>query len=134
MDITNKIKRCLDLAKKQALKSTFRERHGAILVKGGQILNCHHNDSSSSSFAMRFPRYLDGKQLLEGSRHAEVQVILGIDKTQTKHSTVFLVRIGRDGNFIYSKPCPMCQKILKYVGVKKCIYSISKEEIGVIRF
>lgn len=123
---TGKISRYMSQAKKMADKSTFEYRHGAVLVKGGSILNRSYNKNNRCSFGQRFRKKQEGCATI----HAELGAILGLDRTITEGSTLYVARIGRTGDFKLSKPCPMCHEAMKYVGVKKVVYSIDNNITG----
>lgn len=117
-EMTGKNKRYFELAKRTAQKSGFRTRHGAVLVKGGSVINVSTNSDDYCSFGMRF-RNEPGKATI----HAEIGVILGLDRSVTEGSTIYVARINKKGEYRMSKPCPMCQAALKHVGVKRVIYT-----------
>lgn len=60
--------------------------------------------------------------------HAEARVVRKLDQG----STVYVVRIQRNGELTLARPCNSCQKAMRGRGVKKCYYSISEHEYGVI--
>lgn len=125
-DTSKKTQRYLDLARRMALQSEYGKiRHGAVLVKGGSVINASFNKSNYSSFASRFREEDRGP----ATHHAEVGCILGIDKTITEGTTVYVVRINKRGDFRLSKPCHMCHNILKFCGVKKVVYTCNENEI-----
>lgn len=125
-ETSRKTQRYLDLAKRMALQSDYGKiRHGAVLVKGGSVINASFNKPNYSSFASRFREATRGP----ATHHAEVGCILGIDKTITEGTTVYVVRINKHGDFKLSKPCEMCHNILKFCGVKKVIYTCNENEI-----
>jgi tRNA(Arg) A34 adenosine deaminase TadA len=51
--------------------------------------------------------------------HAEARLARKLDVG----AEVFVVRIGRNGQFLDSKPCPWCEKKLLGRGVERCYYS-----------
>jgi cytidine deaminase len=60
--------------------------------------------------------------------HAEYRVT----KMLTANSTVFVVRVNRNGQLAMAKPCHGCQSYMKNNGVRRCYYSINDTEYGVI--
>jgi len=121
----------MDLAKKMALQSEFPEsRHGAVLVKGSSVRNMAHNKDNFCSFGKRFQRTHQGRTTV----HAELGVILGLDRSITSGATVYVARVGKaDDEYRLSKPCSMCHAALKYVGVKRVVYTIDDDEVGSYR-
>ncbi len=114
---SGKIARYMDLAKRTAYRSNFPDyRHGAVLVKGS-VRNVSTNKDNYCSFAARFQKQHDGKTTL----HAELGAILGVDRSITEGATVYVARIGKEGDYKISKPCQMCHEALKHVGVKKVV-------------
>jgi len=126
---TGKVKRYFELAKRVALQSNFPAyRHGAVLVRGKSVRNSACNKDSFCSFAARFRN----KHIQEGraTLHAELGAILGVDRSITEGSTIFVTRIGKKGDYKMSKPCPMCHEAMRHVGVKRVVYSINNEIAG----
>ena len=118
--------RALRMAAKAAEQSghdTFR--HGAVLVKGGSILNIAANSDNHTSFGQRF-RTSPGR----ATHHAETACVLGIDKATTQGSTIYTARVNKTGEWKMSKPCSMCHEVMKFVGVRKVVYTIGPEEWG----
>jgi len=121
--ISNKTQRYLLLAKRMAQQSNEdRTCHGAVLVKGGNILNSAHNKWSYSSFGKRFRHRDRGISTL----HAELAAVLNLDRSVTQGSDIYVVRVNRKGDFKMSKPCPMCETALKHVGVKRVYYTTNE--------
>jgi len=60
--------------------------------------------------------------------HAEARICRKIDVG----AIVAVVRIGDKGVWMPSKPCGGCMRCMKRKGVKKVLYSIGKDEYGVI--
>jgi len=61
--------------------------------------------------------------------HAEYRTA----KMMTPHSTLFVVRIGRQGEWRLAKPCSTCMSYMKNKQVKRVYYTISPGEYGVIK-
>jgi tRNA(Arg) A34 adenosine deaminase TadA len=128
VQISNRIRRYLDLAKQKAWESDFHHKHGAVLVKGGSVLNTSFNNARYSSFAHRFRDHAHN-----ATRHAEIMCVLGLSREMTEGTTLYVVRINNKGHFMLSKPCEMCSDLLVFCGVKKVIYSVNNEEIKSVK-
>ena len=115
-----KQRRYISFAQKVAEQSNYGKfRHGAILVKGSSIRNVACNKHRHCGFGKRFRDYNDGDPTL----HAELGAILGVDRSITQGSTIYVVRINREGLPRMSKPCTMCESAMKHVGVKRVVYT-----------
>ena len=122
-----KVSRYMDLAKRVASQSIYPEyKHGAVLVKGSSIRNTAHNKNNFSSFGKRFQKDHNGRSTV----HAELGVILGLDRAITTGATVYVARIGKCGEYRLSKPCSMCHAAMKHVGIKKVVYTIDDKIVG----
>jgi deoxycytidylate deaminase len=114
------------LAKNVAYNSTYGKlRHGAVLVKGGSVLNTSFNKDSFTSFGNRFRDHGRGPATV----HAEIGSVLGLAREATTGSDVYVCRINRKGQFRNSKPCSMCHEVLRHVGVKRVYYTTSENTI-----
>ena len=119
-----KKKRYMELAKRMAEQSEYGKfKHGAVLVQGGSVLNCSYNKDNYNSFGSRFRPKSKGNATL----HAEIGCVLGIPRTKTTGADVYVARVNKQGEEKISKPCRMCQNVLKHVGVKRVIYTTNKE-------
>lgn len=126
---SHKQRRYLELARRQAYQSEFNFRHGCVLVKGGQILNAAFNKVLYSSFATRF----QNRKQWRGTKHAEIGVILGLDYKLTSGADVYVVRVNNFGDFLLSSPCPMCRSVNRFVGIRRIIYSIDNDRVGIVK-
>jgi len=118
--MSNRIQRYLSAAKKIAQQGDCEKTsHGAILVKGGNVINAAHNKWSYSSFGKRFRERDKGISTL----HAELAVVLNLDRSITQGTDIYVVRVDRAGEFRMSKPCSMCESALKHVGIKRIYYT-----------
>ena len=115
-----KTKRNILLAKKVAELSDYGKfRHGAVLVKGSSIRNMACNKHRHCHFGKRFREANTGNATL----HAELGVILGMDRSVTQGATVYVARVNKEGVARMSKPCPMCENAMRHVGIKRVIYT-----------
>jgi tRNA(Arg) A34 adenosine deaminase TadA len=60
--------------------------------------------------------------------HAEYRLCAKL----TPGSTVWVVRIDRSGHYVMAKPCRSCTSRMVKYGVKRCYYTISDNEWGVL--
>jgi deoxycytidylate deaminase len=127
MFYSGKVARFMSLAKNVARQSDFSDyRHGAVLVRGGSIINTSPNKDSFCSFGARFRTNQSGPATV----HAEIGAILGLDRSITDGAILYVARIGKSDDFKMSKPCQMCEAALRYVGIKRVIYTIDNEKVG----
>ena len=120
MKASRKVKNYLELAKRIALQSDYGNiKHGAVLTKGGSIINVSCNKNNYCSFGKRFRDDDKGKATL----HAELGCVLNLDRSVTQGTDIYVIRINRRGDFRLSKPCQMCEAALRYVGVKRAFYT-----------
>lgn len=120
-------RRFFNTARIQAFKSDYNFRHGAVLVRGGKIINCSCNKKRPVSFAHRYHHNQCG------SLHAEIGCVLNMNRIKTEDCDLYVVRIFHDGRFAMSRPCSMCQIICHEMGIRRIYYSIGPEEFGMIR-
>ena len=115
----NKREKYKEICKTLAKKSTFYPyRHGAILVRGPKILSTGINQGSFNSLAARFhlvPQH--------ASLHAEIACILGIDRSILEKADLYVLRLNRSNQIGLSKPCDVCQKALRHVGIRRIFYT-----------
>ncbi len=117
---SKKITRYFNLARNVAFNSVYGKiRHGAILVKGGSIINTCFNKDKFCSFGTRFRDPDRGPATI----HAELGCILGLSRDVTSGADIYVCRINKKGEFRNSKPCAMCHSALKHVGIKRVYYT-----------
>jgi len=131
MDASNKTQNYLTLAKRAAQQSqhdTFK--HGAVLVRGGSVMNTSYNKDQHKKFGNRFR---NTRTCGHATHHAELGVVLGLDRKVTAGSTVYVVRVNREGEYRNSRPCQMCQNVLKFCGIKKVVYTTGENSVTKIK-
>ena len=121
-----RVARYLEHAKKVAQQSGEDYRHGAVLVKGGSVINTSINKNSYCAFGMRFRKRHQGHATV----HAELGAILGVDRKLTYGATVYVARIGKRDDYKMSQPCTMCQAAMRHVGIKRVVFTINNKFAG----
>jgi deoxycytidylate deaminase len=127
-EVSKKNRRYLKLAKKMAECSTYGNfRHGAVLVRGGAIINFGINSEKYSSVGAKYRPEEKGVS----TYHAEIKAILGIDRSITKGAVMYVARAskGKKEERI-SKPCTMCHAVMKERGISQVFYTIDDQVIG----
>jgi deoxycytidylate deaminase len=107
------------LAIREANKSVFKQRLGAVITHGKRIIGKGYNETN---------RYTSHwTQHWQGSLHAEEAAILQAVKkhgiSELNGSTIHVVRLDKSNDMAMAKPCPHCQKLLRRFQVKKVLYS-----------
>ena len=124
---SGKIDRFMGLAARMAHQSSFPDyRHGAVLVKGNKVRSVSFNKDNYCSFGHRFRRNQEGHATL----HAELGAILGLGRDITEGATIYVARVGKLNDYRLSKPCEMCHETMKYVGIKRVVYTINNKTAG----
>ena len=123
---SKKVDRCFSLARNVAANSPYGKiRHGAVLTKGGSIINASFNKDNYTAFGSRVRSPLRGHATV----HAELGCILGLPRDVTSGADLYVCRINRKGEFRFSKPCSMCHEALKHVGVKRVYYTTNDNTV-----
>lgn len=113
----------LDRSVQVARLSTCKQRHGALVVSGGRTLavgvNSYTNRQGTPGVG---PEHF--------SIHAEAAALRAIpEDIDLRRATLYVARLSKGGNVALSRPCPSCQALMKERGIKKCVYTTSKENI-----
>ena len=124
--VSKKIKRYFDLGRNIAYNSPYGKiRHGALLIRGGSIINASFNKDNYTSFGSRFRSAGHGHATV----HAEIGCVLGLSRSTTSGADIYVCRINKEGDFRNSKPCAMCHEALKHVGIKRVYYTTNNNTI-----
>lgn len=113
----------INLAVKQAHKSTFKHQMGAVIVKGARVIAVGHNRIN------RYSRKVHQKW--PGSLHAEQAAILKVLNQPNGLSTLvgaalYVSRTNADGGVMLAKPCKFCMETIKAVGISRVIYTTNE--------
>ena len=102
----------VETAKKEAEKSSLTMKHGCVIVRNKKIISKGYNKYDLHN---QFKMYY--------STHAEIDAISKSKSKFFKNCTMYVIRVRSDGSLTDSKPCPICQKVLKKKGILKIFYS-----------
>lgn len=121
----------INLAIRMANQSTYpKSRHGSVLSKNGRIISASFNRYGFHSFGRRFSA---GSMKPVDTIHAEWGCILGLSKELTNCATIYVVRVNQSNELRMSKPCSVCEKMIRFVGIKRVVFSINENLVGVWR-
>ena len=114
----------ISLATKQARKSSFKQRIGAVIVKGGRLISVGFNQVGKTN-----PNH----KTWDSSRHAEEDAILkrlsirdGL--SSLANSTLYVSRVKANGTPGLAKPCVNCERLARAVGIRKVVYTTDTGE------
>jgi len=106
------------LAKKEAERSDYKLKVGAVVIKGGSVLSTGFN--SVRHCAIGSSKFTTWKESL----HAERAALSKMNKEDISGCTVYIYRIhGLTGKPAFSKPCTQCAFMMRELGVKKVLYT-----------
>lgn len=113
----------LALARYLAAKSQSRQKHGAVVVRGGSIIGTGYNKDRNHPLRVS-PEHIK----THCSRHAELEAIRDA-KWNVKGAVLYVARVNNLGQDRNSKPCVLCENIIRETEIKKVIYtrSVSNE-------
>lgn len=112
----------LKIAIQEAEKSNHYPRIGAVIFKGKKIYGSGHNEIRSSSLCMKHRKWKE-------SLHAEQAALLNLEWSTLKGTSILVCRVSKFGKLGMCRPCPMCYKLLKYIGIRNIYYSNEEGEI-----
>lgn len=107
----------LSVARYLATKSTARNTHGAVVVKGGRVVGTGYNRNRNHPSIVS-PEHIK----TDCSIHAEESAIrdAGYD---VRNAVIYVARVNKHGEDRNSRPCPRCQEMIEEYGIKKIVYT-----------
>jgi len=115
----------LSVARYFATKSSAKNTHGAIVVKGGRVVGTGYNKNRNN------PHFVSPEHIkTDCSVHAEKSAIkdAGYD---VKNAVIYIARVNRHGEDRDSKPCSRCLKLIEESGIKRIVYTTQSGRINV---
>ena len=92
--------------------------HIAFLCSNNRIFFVGNNSSRTKVSSLNY---------LEQSLHAEVDVIRSYKlRSRKKKLNLYVVRINKNNDFLFSKPCPNCMSVISNQNFIKNIYYYDK--------
>lgn len=91
----------------------MRQRHGAVVVKGGRVLSIGINKWKNN------PENVVGYG--KCSVHAEADAISRVKNP--RGATIYVARVNNQGHPRLSRPCDGCATMIREVGISKVIYT-----------
>lgn len=118
---------------KQALRiastSTCRQKHGAVITRGGSVIAVGINTQRNHpSIPTDRPR-----NETPYSYHAEANAIRGARKSDIDGATLWVARINNQGAARLSLPCESCMNLIIKSGIKRVVFTTNDHKIGEIR-
>lgn len=108
----------LSRARRIATTSTCRIKHGAVVVKSGNVIGVGVN-----TYRMPFMNPALYTDSIDGiSTHAEVAAIKAAG--DCRGATIYVARVRSSGRDGLSAPCDDCQKAISKAGIKKVVYTV----------
>lgn len=113
------LEKAFKLACEHPYYNELKSLHGAVLVKGGRVLAQGINKPKTNQFIETYAHHEDC------TIHAEAHVILQVrKKIDLNGAKLYVARMRKnDKQPGISKPCIMCQKIIRRYGIKKVFYT-----------
>jgi deoxycytidylate deaminase len=115
--LSNSERSFLSVARYMASKSTSRQRHGAVLVKGGRVIGTGYNKDKNNPYSVS-PEHIK----THCSVHAEIDAIRDAS-WNVKGAVLYIARVNAHGQDRYSKPCTRCEVVIEETQIKKVIYT-----------
>ena len=114
--LSNRDRNMLDRAIVIAAQSTCKQKHGAVIYKGGRVLAVGINSTRNQHPTMEI-------EAVNYTYHAEIAAIRAAGRESVKDSTLYIARINRRGNPVYSGPCEECMNRVFSTGIKRVVFT-----------
>jgi deoxycytidylate deaminase len=97
-------------------------RLGAVMVSSGIPVVAGYNSYKTHTLLGKLSPY--------PYLHAESACIIRRGLDNCCDTTMYVLRIKKDGSLGTAKPCPVCEKLILDSGIKKCYYSLDNEQFA----
>lgn len=115
--LSNKDKAYLSVARYFAAKSSARNTHGAVIVKGGRVVGTGYNRNRNHP-AIVSPEHIK----TDCSIHAEESAIRDA-RYDVRNAVIYIARVNKHGEDRDSGPCPRCLDLIKDFGIKRIVHT-----------
>lgn len=115
-----------DVAKRCALQSKMKQKHGAVIILYGRVISYGWNHAIKGTTT--------GKGNDANSFHAEVDALCRLQKKYKAllpRCTMYVVRVApnQEADFRNSKPCERCKRTIEAARIGKTIYSVDPQDL-----
>lgn len=125
--LSNRDRSYLSVARYFAKKSTARNTHGAVIVKGGRVLGTGWNKNRNH------PKVVSPEHIKSDcSFHAEEVAIKDAGEDNVRGAIIYVARISKSGHDRNSKPCSKCELLIERSGIKRVVFTIEAGEINYV--
>lgn len=105
-----------------ARKSEARNRHGAVVVKGGRVMGMGWNKFRNDPCNV-LPEQIKS----HCSVHAESDAIKNAG-SNLKGAVIYVARVSRRGRDLNSAPCSRCMTLIANSGIKRVVFTTEDGE------
>jgi deoxycytidylate deaminase len=109
--ITSRDIRYYELALKVARNSDCPSKHGAVIVRGGNVLSLACNRNVSHPVTVRHKPFAT-------SIHAEQRALV-LAQTDCRYATLYSARAN---GYHIGRPCAMCAELMRDVGINSVVF------------
>jgi deoxycytidylate deaminase len=102
------------------IKHNLRCRHAAFLVEKNKIISIGMNKEKSHPLQKEFSRFANMTYL-----HAEIDCLKSVGKFDLNKTTLYILRIDKNGQYANSAPCKGCQEFLNQTKIRRIVYSVN---------
>lgn len=120
--LSNTDKKRLVRAMRLAENSSCKQKHGAIIIRGGATMSVGVNVNKND------PVFV-GESTTHISVHAEAAAIRACGSADLSNAIIYVARINNSLSPMMSKPCSKCQILIKNAGIKRVVYTIDSDMI-----
>lgn len=108
----------LNRAVEVAKQSTCKQKHGAIIYKSGRVLAVGVNSTRNEHPTMEIDK-------TEYTFHAEISAMRAAHLVhEFDGTTLYVARINRRGNAVFSGPCSDCMHSIIAAGIKRVVFTV----------
>jgi deoxycytidylate deaminase len=118
--LSRRQKSLLSMALKIAETSDMPQKHGAIIVKSGRVLALGVNKWRNKDLRKTQNGYNPNL-----TYHAEVDALNRF--ADVRGATIYIARLGKNGEPRFSRPCSRCLEALQDAGIKKIVYTTNQQ-------
>lgn len=104
-------------AVKVAEGSRYLWKHGAVVAKGNKVMGFAPNKERNFSVTDS-----PGDHYTDHAERATLRELLKV-RDDLRGCTIYIARVGRQGNTMMSRPCINCMKAIVAAGIKEIVYT-----------